>query len=107
MIVEEAMRIATVILAALVSTALVGTAAAQEEGVFIKRPKVLGKKESTVTTYQARKGDENSPGSFIDCSGRCPNDAATRYWKCKGTHVDVTCSLRCRPPPPKAGCLGL
>ncbi len=99
------MRIANVILAALICTAVVGTAAAQEQGVFIKKPKVLGKKDSTVTTYQAKKADENSPGLFIDCSGMCFGDGVTRYWKCKGTHADVVCRLRCRPPPPKGECL--
>ena len=73
--------------------------AAEEQATFIKRPKVLGSKESTVTTYGA------TGGSSINCSGRCFSGGGTHYWTCKGTHADVICHLSCSPPPVKAGCL--
>jgi hypothetical protein len=71
---------------------------------FIKKPKVLGRQESTVTTYRASRRN-NSSGASISCSGRCFSDGVTRYWKCKGTHADVACNLECSPPPPKGSCL--
>src|ERR1700686_1366325 len=102
---EDAMRIASIALVALFAIASFGRASA-EEATFIEKPKVLGSKESTVTTYRA-KPDKNSSGSSINCSGVCFSDGVTRHWTCKGTHADVICHLSCSPPPPKAGCLGI
>src|SRR5258708_821976 len=102
---EDAMRIASLALVALFAVASVApAAAAEEQATFIKKPKVLGSKESTVTTHRAKR-DNDSSGSSISCSGRCFSDGGTRYWTCKGTHADVVCHLSCSPPPPKAGCL--
>ncbi len=96
------MRIASLALVALFAVVSVAPAAAEEQATFIKKPKVLGSKESTVTSYRAR-GDNNSSGSSISCSGTCFSDGVTRYWTCKGTHADVVCHLSCSPP--KGGCL--
>jgi hypothetical protein len=90
------MRIASMALVALFVNASFGTASAQD-AAFIAKPKMLGHKESMLTTY--------SSGSSINCSGTCFSDGVTRHWTCKGTHADVMCRLRCSPPPPKGGCL--
>src|SRR5258708_7676558 len=100
---EDAMRIASLTVVALFAVASVAPAAAQEQAAFIKKPKVLGSKESTVTTYRAIR-DNNSSGSSINCSGRCFSDGGMRYWQCKGTHADVMCHLSCSPPPPRGEC---
>jgi hypothetical protein len=92
------MRIASIALLALFAVASFEPASA-EDATFIKKPKALGSKDSTVTTYQA------TSGSSINCSGTCFSDGVTRHWTCKGTHADVMCQLRCAPPPPKGGCL--
>ena len=89
---------------ALFAVASVAPAAAQEQATFIKKPKALGGKESTVTTYRAMQ-DNNSSGSSINCSGTCFSDGVTRHWTCNGSHADVMCQLRCSPPPPKGRCL--
>jgi hypothetical protein len=88
------MRIASLALVALLAVASFGPASA-EDAAFIAKPKLLGNKESTVTTY--------SSGSSINCSGTCFSDGVTRHWTCQGTHADVMCQLRCSPP--KGGCL--
>lgn len=90
------MRIAGVALVALFVFVSFGSASA-EDAPFIAKPKVMGKRESMVTTF--------SSGSSINCSGTCFSDGVTRHWTCKGTHADVMCQLRCSPPPAKGGCL--
>src|SRR5689334_16545529 len=102
---EDAMRIASMALVALLAIASFGPVSA-EEAAFIEKPKVLGSKESTVTTFRTKR-DNTSSGSSINCSGKCFSDGVTRHWTCKGTHADVICHLSCSPRPPKAGCLGI
>jgi hypothetical protein len=98
------MRIVSLALVALFAVTSVAPLAAEEQAAtFIKRPKVLGTKESTVTVYRAP--DSASSGPHINCSGRCFSNGGTHYWTCKGTHADVMCHLSCSPPPPKPGCL--
>ena len=98
------MRTQIFILVALVAVGSAVPVLAQEQSTFIRKPKVLGSKESTVTTYRAG-GDGKSIGASIICSGVCFSDGVTRYWQCKGTHADTFCHLRCSPPPPRGECL--
>lgn len=98
------MRTPAFILVALFAVGSVVPVLAQEQPTFIKKPKMLGTKESTVTTYRAG-GEGKSVGPSINCSGICFSDGVTRYWQCKGTHADTFCHLRCSPPPPRGECL--
>jgi hypothetical protein len=97
------MRIPVLILMGLFAISSVAPALGQEQPTFMKKPKVLGSKESTVTTYRA-SGDNQSTGASINCSGTCFSDGVTRYWQCRGTHADVMCHIRCSPPPPRGEC---
>jgi hypothetical protein len=72
------MRIASLTVIALFAVVSAAPVAAQEQATFIKRPKVLGIKDSTVTTYRSI-GDAS--GSSINCSGRCFSDGGMRYWR--------------------------
>jgi len=93
------MRIASLAVAALFAAASVLPATA-EQAAFIKKPKALGSKMSTVETYG---GDQ---GGVINCRAACFNDGGWRYWQCKGSHADTMCQLRCSPPPPRGECVG-
>jgi hypothetical protein len=97
------MRIPILILIGLFAISSVAPALGQEQPTFMKKPKVLGIKESTVTTFRA-SGDNQSIGASINCRGTCFSDGVTRYWQCKGTHADVMCHIRCSPPPPRGEC---
>ena len=90
------MRIASLTALAFFATATVVPAVA-EQATPIKKPKVLGERISTVTTYQA--------GSHINCQGRCSPGAGWEYWQCKGTHADVKCFVDCRGPAPHGQCV--
>jgi hypothetical protein len=97
------MRVAGLTIAALFAVTSV-VAVAAEQATFIKKPKVLGTKVSTVTTYEIG-GESSSSGPSINCSGTCFSDGGTHYWHCKGTHADVFCHLVCSPPPAHGECL--
>jgi|HubBroStandDraft_4_1064222.scaffolds.fasta_scaffold1374040_2 uncharacterized membrane protein len=96
------MRIASLAVGAFLAVASIVPAAAEVQADFIKKPKALSGKMSTVTSYKAGPNDSSS-GSSISCSGTCNSDGHTRYWTCMGTHADVACHLTCSPP--RGGCL--
>jgi len=91
------MRIASLTIIAILVAAMPAVA---EEATLIKKPKALGTKKSTLTSYESRQG-----GPHINCQGICFGDGRTLHWQCKGTHADVACSLKCFPPPPVPECL--
>ena len=88
------MRIASLAVAAFLAGASVVPAGA-EYATFMKKPKVLGAKVSTVMTF--------SSGPHIFCKGRCSDGAAFEHWECPGSIVDTACALVCRPIP-RPGC---
>ena len=90
------MRIASLAAVAFFATASLVPAVA-EQATPIKKPKVLGERISTVTTYET--------GSHINCQGKCSKDAGYEYWQCKGTHSDVRCFVDCTAPTPHGQCV--
>src|SRR5262249_51232626 len=92
---EDAMRIASLIAAAFFAAASIVPTVA-EQATFIKKPKALGEKISTVITYGTR--------SRRNCQGRCSKGAGWDYWQCKGTSEDMTCFIDCTEPSPHGQC---
>lgn len=90
------MRITNLIALTFVAVALVVPAVAKQ-ATPIKKPKVLGERITTVTTYEA--------GSHINCQAKCSPNAGYEYWQCKGTHSDVRCFVDCRAPAPHGQCV--
>jgi hypothetical protein len=97
---EDVMKTGSLAILAFFAAATVPALA--DQATFIKKPKGLAGKMSTVTTYRGDGG--GGGGSVINCSGACFSDGGTRYWQCKGTHADVACFLSCSPPPPRGEC---
>jgi hypothetical protein len=64
-----------------------------EDATFIKKPKTLGAKVSTVET-RATPG-----GSHFMCRGKCDPAAPWGYWQCEGSPSNVICVLSCVPIP--------
>jgi hypothetical protein len=91
-------RLSAVLLCAI---AMALSAAAKAEDVeFTKKPKVMGNKISTVTSYRLQA----TSGTIIHCSATCFSDGITRHWQCEETPPDIIhCSLSCNPP--KGRCL--
>jgi hypothetical protein len=104
----RALTIASLTVGLIVSIACIAPppaiAAAAEKSEFIKKPKVMGSKVSTVTGFRAKKGDGS--GFFMNCSGRCGNGATLR-WRCEIAPdiIQMHCGLHCSPPPAHGLCL--
>ena len=88
------MKIANLAAAAFLTVALAAPAVAQD-AKFIKKPKAMGARVATVTTFHS--------GAHIFCQGNCSAGAPMVHWECKGSIVDTACALVCRPVP-RAGC---
>jgi|KBSSwiStaDraftv2_1062776.scaffolds.fasta_scaffold275968_2 hypothetical protein len=84
------MKIASLAAAAFLTAASVVPAVA-EYAPFIKKPKVLGDRVSTVTTFRS--------GPHIFCQGNCSAGAPLVHWECPGSIVDTACAIVCRPIP--------
>lgn len=65
--------------------------AAAEFVPFIKKPKAMGQRLSTVSTFKS--------GPRIFCQGNCSAGAPMVHWECHGSIVDTVCAIVCRPIP--------
>ena len=88
------MKIASLTAAAFLAAVSVAPAVAQDPK-FIKKPKAMGAKVSTVSTFHS--------GARIFCQGNCSAGAPMVHWECPGSIVDTACAIVCRPIP-RAGC---
>jgi hypothetical protein len=96
------LRSTSLMLAMLFAVASVGAAAA--ETPFIKQPKVMGSKISSVTGFQLRKPDNS--GTTINCRGTCFSTGRTFHWQCTVQPNEIGhCSLHCSPPPARGECM--
>ena len=98
----RALTIASLTLGLVVSLAWIAPpAAAADDAPFVKKPRAMGSKVSTVSGFRAKKGD----GVFMNCSGRCAN-GRTLHWQCEITPdiIQMHCGLRCSPPPAQGRC---
>lgn len=93
---------AGLMLGILLAVASIAGAAAQSP--FVAKPKVMGGKVSTVTSFQMRKPDNT--GTILNCRGTCFATGRTFHWQCDVPLNTIGhCSLRCIPPPPEGRCL--
>jgi hypothetical protein len=65
-----------------------------DNATLIPRPKILGHKEKTITSYK------NSRQATRSCSGSCDN-GPTVYWTCPDTQ---NCQLDCTSGSPVGSC---
>jgi hypothetical protein len=79
-------------LVAFVSIVMLVPADAQQ-ATFMKKPKALGAKLSTVETRAS------TDGSHFMCRGKCDPASPWGYWRCDGTPSTVICVLSCVPIP--------
>ena len=87
----------TTIVAFVATVSLVPAVA--EQATFIKRPKTLGPRISTIITHATQDG------SHFMCQAKCDPAAPYGYWQCEGTPSTVRCVLHCGPGKPQPECV--
>ncbi|MCK1579491.1 hypothetical protein IVB03_07830 [Bradyrhizobium sp. 168] len=72
-----------------------------EDASFTRRPNEMGRKISTVTSYQVR----SAGGPQISCAGTCFAAGQTVEWKCDAhQNAYVHCRLDCNSLPAQGHC---
>ncbi|MET4035786.1 hypothetical protein ABIB94_007487 [Bradyrhizobium sp. JR7.2] len=72
-----------------------------EDNSFTRRPNEMGRKISTITSYQIR----TAGGTLINCAGTCFAAGQTIEWKCEAHQsANVQCRLDCNSLPAQGDC---